>query len=130
MKIYESKYGDDPLNFHVYKHGNELKVELTYPPWSDDDNTNDQCQYIVINQESVRASDGVRLHYNYDRDGFVVQQPTHQLRAIGNNSYDDDIIWIEVGFFPSWRFDKRVDGTPTKEEFAQADAEYAARKKI
>lgn len=30
-KICESEYGDNPNNFHISKHGDEIHVELTYP---------------------------------------------------------------------------------------------------
>lgn len=119
-KIYESKYGDSPMNFHVAKRGNELHVDLTYPPWTDADNKNDQCRYVCVDQESVRASDGLRLHYDYERDGFVVEQPRPRLKKLSESSYDSITDWIEVGFFQSWRFDVDED-----EQVAAADAEAA-----
>lgn len=115
-KIHQSEYGDSPVNFHVNKYGNELHVELTYPPWTEADDTKGQCRYIRVNQEATRASDGVRLYYDYDRDGFVVQQPKPHLRLIKDSHYDSWEEWIEVGFFPSWRFDQSDD-----EQMAEAD---------
>jgi hypothetical protein len=108
-KIHESEYGDSPLNFHVDKRGDELHVDLTYPPWTDADNKNGQCRYVCVDQEAVRASDGVRLHYDYQRDGFVVEQPRPHMKVTGPNSYDSVTEWIEVGFFESWKFDVSVD---------------------
>lgn len=100
-KIHESEYGDEPHNFHVGKGGDTLTVELTYPPRSDVANTHDQCRYIVVNQESVRASDGIRLVYDYDRDGFSIQQET---------SPDN---WQEVYFAMSWALDEeKADAAP------------------
>lgn len=116
-KIFESEYGESLFNFHVTKHGNELHVDLTYPPWEDKDNINGQCRYICVNQEAVRASDGLRLYYDYKRDGFVVQQPRPYMTKIDKNSYDSHEDWIEVGFFESWKFDVDMD-----QQFADADA--------
>ena len=126
-KIHESEYGESPFNFHVSKHGDELHVDMTYPPKTDADNRNGQCRYVCVDQEAVRASDGVRLHYDYDRDGFVVEQPRQRLKKIGKNSYDTITDWIEVGFFQSWRFESEGEGQwPRDADFAQADADYEA----
>jgi hypothetical protein len=126
VKLHESQYGEGPQNFHIAKHGDELHAVLTYPPWTDADNTKGQCRYVYVNQEAVRASDGVRLHYDYERDGFVVEQPKPRLRALGGDSYTDEEEWIEVGFFASWAFNNREDGSPSDEEYRKADEEFAA----
>jgi hypothetical protein len=123
MKIHESGYGEGPLNFHVSKFGPELSVTLTYPPWTDADNKNDQCRYINVDQESVRASDGVRLHYDYERDGFVIEQPRPRMKKVGPDSYEQVEDWIEVAFCQSWQFDIDED-----KMCADADAEWEANK--
>lgn len=91
-KIHESEYGGGSSNFHITKEGDTLSVELTYPPRSDEDNTKGQCRYVFIDQESVRASDGIRLYYDYDRDGWVIQQEAEC----------GDDTWQEVAFIKSW----------------------------
>jgi len=127
MKIHESEYGDSPNNFHVARNGNELRVELTYPPYTDAKNEHGKCRYVYVDQESVRASDGVRLHYDYERDGFVVEQPKSRVVALGNKSYTTVEDWIEVGFFESWHFNDWENGNPPEAEFARADAERVAK---
>lgn len=119
-KIHESEYGDGPMNFHVAKAGDTLRVELTYPPWTDADNKNGQCRYVYVDQEAVRASDGVRLHYDYQRDGFVVEQPRPFMRIV-DGVYRCDETWIEVGFFQSWKFDR-----PQEDQEAEAEQLAAA----
>lgn len=94
-RILESEYGDSPNNFHVTRRGHTLGVRLTYP-----NITKAGCTYIDVNQESVRASDGVRLHYDYERDGFVIEQA-----SIFNWESDDPVCdpdWQEVAFIRSW----------------------------
>ena len=101
MQIHESDYGNSPNNFHISKEEDRLHIELTYPPHSDAENTHGQCRYVYVNQESVRASDGIRIYYDFERDGFVIEQPKQ--RIIVRENYDEIIEdWIEVGFFRSW----------------------------
>jgi hypothetical protein len=119
-KIHESEYGESPLNFHVDKRGAEVHVTLTYPPWTDADNKNDQCRYVCVDQEAVRASDGVRLYYDYQRDGFVVEQPRPYMKLI-DGCYHCEQTWIEVGFFESWKFDR-----PEAEQMTEAENNAAA----
>ena len=103
-KIHESEYGRGPNNFHVTKNGDTLEVDLTYPPRSDEENNNNQCRYVHVDQESVRASDGIRLHYDYARDGFVIEQASTFEWEADDQVCDPD--WREVAFIRSWARDK------------------------
>ncbi len=106
IKIHQSRYGGLPENFHVVKSDDTLQVTLTYPPRSNHENKNNQVRYVEFDQESVRASDGIRIYYDYDRDGYVIEQPkTRLLPTKRKGSYDSRTKWIEVGFFQSWRFE-------------------------
>lgn len=99
-KIHESEYGGGPNNFHVTKNRDTLDVELTYPPRTDSENTKNQCRYVLVDQESVRASDGIRLHYDYERDGWVIQQAS--TFSWDANDTVCDLDWQEVAFIKSW----------------------------
>lgn len=102
-KIHDSPYGGSPNNFHIAQHGNELIVELTYPPRSDEDNPNGQVRYVQVDQESVRASDGVRLFYDYERDGWVIQQASRFSWATAEDANAPNAEdWQEVAFVESW----------------------------
>jgi hypothetical protein len=94
--IHKSEYGSQPNNFHVAKRDDTLYVELTYPNIA----TPEQCRFIYVNQESVRASDGIRLHYDYDRDGWVVEQASKFSWSDDDEVCDPD--WQEVAFIESW----------------------------
>ncbi len=92
-KIRESEYGDSLNNAHITRRGDTLSVELTYPKIS-----SQGIKFIEVDQESVRASDGIRMFYDYDRDGWAIQQPT---RLIWNKE-PYDMGWKEVAFIQSW----------------------------
>lgn len=94
--IHESKYGDHPDNFHVDKRGDTLAVTLTYPNLG----VPSQCRYVHVDQESVRASDGVRLSYDYQRDGWIVEQASRFEWDADDAVMDPD--WREVAFIKSW----------------------------
>ena len=98
--IHESKYGGDPNNFHVHKRGDELHVTLTYPPWDDASNKGGQCRYVVFDQEAVRASDGIRISYDYDRDGYKIEQATVFAWEVKDEVCDPG--WVEVAFIQAW----------------------------
>ena len=102
-KLIDSQYGQHPDNFHLARDDKTLIVELTYPPWTDAENKHGQVRHVQINQEAVRASDGIRVHYDYDRDGFVVEQP--KFHMVDRDGCSEEMReGIEVGFFQSWAF--------------------------
>ena len=101
-RIIESPYGSEPDNFHVSRSDDELHVTLTYPPWTDADNRTGQIRHLVVDQESVRASDGIRVWYDYARDGFVIEQNAPTMEPTGPDSSTDVAHWREVFFAKSW----------------------------
>jgi hypothetical protein len=103
-RFIESPYGDDPHNFHVAREDDQLHVTLTYPPRTNADNKNNQLRYVVIDQESVRASDGIRVWYCFDRDGYVIEQndPIMQETPEGPVHAKQVDRWREVFFAKSW----------------------------
>lgn len=65
--------------------------------------------YITL--EDTRANDGVRLEFDFDRDGWRVLQPKQSevviLKDDGSIHYfTDDIEWIEVYFCQAWKFEE------------------------
>ncbi|KQO69522.1 hypothetical protein ASF22_02625 [Methylobacterium sp. Leaf87] len=106
-KIIESAYGDAPDNFHVARSGDELHVDLTYPPRSDAENRG-QVRYLVFDQESVRASDGIRISYDYDRDGYKIEQASTFSWEADDTVCDQD--WQEVAFIQAWGRQRPEDG--------------------
>ena len=94
-----------PLHYtrlHGTEHDDTISIEdgvyhidLWYPSYDKPPAT-----FVEVGLMSVRATDGVRVHYDFDRDGFVVSQPC---------SRDIPEEWAEVGFFKSWALDNGVE---------------------
>ena len=63
-------------------------------------------RFVKVELIDVRAADDIRIHYDFDRDGWVVEQPTihewkddedYELRGEG---------WKEVAFVTAWHPEK------------------------
>lgn len=93
--IRESEYGASPNNLHIRRNGDTLSVEMTYPQI-----TKSGVTKIFIDQESVRATDGIRLQYDYDRDGWIIEQQSRFGFRADDKVQDPD--WQEVVFVQSW----------------------------
>jgi hypothetical protein len=73
--------------------GKTLLAELWYPRCSDRPNA------IEIALVDVRASDGLRIEYDFERDGWSIKQPSKLEFDDGENPND---FWTEVAFCGSW----------------------------
>lgn len=58
----------------------------------------DNPDYLEISLIHTRASDGIRVKYESERDGFIIEQPV----------WKDGLIvdWTEVYFAKSWKFEE------------------------
>jgi len=97
--LFTGKYGAD--NADVVRHGDTLSVTLTYPPMGQDDEG--KMRYVEVDQESVRASDSIRVHYDYERDGWSIEQASVFSWKTGDKVMDQG--WAEVAFVPAWARD-------------------------
>lgn len=72
----------------------ELHIELWYP------GVEDNINKIVLGLMHVRASDSIRISYDFARNGWKIEQA-----SIFEWSVDDEICdpdWQEVAFVQSW----------------------------
>lgn len=122
--IHQSRYGDHPDNYHLNRKDNVLEVILTYPPYDKEKDTT-KISYVEVALEHVRAGDGLRMYYDFARDGFVIEQPTTEYIKTSATSYESIEIWTEVGFFQSWALAK-----PEAEQFNKADLAYEEKQKL
>ena len=74
----------------IERHGDTITVELWYP------RVGDQARYIEVGLVDVRAADNIRISYDFDRDGYVIEQ------ASCFEGPDDDDDWQEVAFVQAW----------------------------
>lgn len=73
---------------------NEKRVELEYPrnPGS--------ASHLVVELVDVRAADEIRISYDFERDGWVIEQASKFRWESGDNVCDPD--WQEVAFVQAW----------------------------
>lgn len=81
--------------------GNKRKlcVDFFYP------RNEDKINEIEIGLSDVRASDGIKIHYDFERDGYVVEQP-YFIEVDKGDYIDQGIDWKETGFFQSWALEE------------------------
>lgn len=72
-------------------------LELFYP------RNDDQPDTLEINLVDVRASDGIQITYDFDRDGWVIKQPKEELI---DNQLEET--WHEVAFLQAWGLKSNV----------------------
>lgn len=99
-EVAKSDYASN--NFDVSRRGDTLIVNLTYPKVDES-----KVKFVEVDQESVRASDGIRLTYDYERDGWSIQQPTRLTWPSGDEACDNG--WKETAFVQSWHFRDEIE---------------------
>lgn len=73
----------------------EIHVELWYP------RNKDSAKFIVLGLVDVRAADDIRVSYDFDRDGWRIEQAgKFEWEAGDPNCGDQD--WQEVAFVKAW----------------------------
>lgn len=79
--------------------GDTLRAELWYPRHS-------PVKFIEIDLIDVRANDGLRLYFDFKRDGWVVQQASRW-----EWDFDEpiDYDWQEVAFIQGWGREKEAE---------------------
>lgn len=73
--------------------GDSIRVELMYP------RSEGLPRFIHVGLCDVRAADGLRLSYDFDRDGWKVEQASVFEWEVGS---DCDPGWKEVAFVQAW----------------------------
>lgn len=67
-------------------------------------------QEIEIGLEHVRASDGIRVAYDFERDGYVIKQPRRAIVPIDDHTAEERIEWVETAFVQSWALEGEGEG--------------------
>lgn len=84
-------------NVLVQQGDDYVYVELEYP------RTN-RNRSIRIGLSDVRAADDIRVSYDFDRDGWKIEQASVFQWAADDEVCDEG--WTEAAFIPAWQFDK------------------------
>lgn len=75
------------------------RIDLFYP------RADGNPSYVEVDLVSVRAADGIRISYDYERDGWVIEQASRFAWAheeVGpDGEVDED--WQEVAFVQAWQ---------------------------
>lgn len=90
---------DYAQGLRIMRRDQTVAVTLLYPPRDEADQPH-KPRYVEFDQESVRASDGIRIHYDYHRDGYVIEQASRFAWAGDDAVRDPD--WQEVAFVRTW----------------------------
>lgn len=77
-----------------------VEVEFLYP-------RSNQIKYIEVGLCDVRASDNIRISFDFDRSGWKIEQSYFNEIYKENYIEASENIWEEVGFFPNWNLEDK-----------------------
>jgi hypothetical protein len=81
------------------RYGDEVQIELWYP------RVDDNPTHLTVGLMDVRAADDIRVSYDFERDGWVIEQAsTFQWEIDDPDCGDPD--WQEVAFIKAWAREK------------------------
>ncbi len=75
-----------------------LAIDFWYPPRAGDPPK--PGAVFEIGLMDVRAADAIRVSYDFERDGYVIQQASIVEWDADDTVQDED--WQEVAFIPAW----------------------------
>lgn len=85
--------------YEVGRYGSTARFEFWYP------GTDDQkITHLEVGLMHVRAADNIRIHYDFQRDGWSVEQASTFEWSGDDPVCDPD--WQEVAFVPAWSREK------------------------
>jgi hypothetical protein len=88
--------------------GRKVCVELMYP------RSDENCNAVEVDMCDVRATDGLLISYDFDRNGWSIKQASTFSWEANDSVMDSD--WQEVAFIQSWAREITASGTSNPEE--------------
>lgn len=73
-----------------------LSVGIEYPRQQDS-----KCKAVEVSLVDVRAAADIRIHYDFDRNGWVITMEKTERLPSGTNTSTGE--WIEVGFVEAYQ---------------------------
>ncbi len=83
----------DPVS-EAKTYGDTASIDLWYP------RVDGAVQHIEVGLVDVRAADSIRITYDFERDGYSIQQASRFAFICGDPTCDPD--WQEVAFVEAW----------------------------
>ena len=74
-------------------------IDIEYPRLEDAD-----YEAVIVGLMDVRAADAVRVRYDFDRDGWIIEQATWFEWRSDDEEMDEG--WQEAAFCPAWQFEQ------------------------
>jgi hypothetical protein len=74
-------------------YGSEMHIDLWYP-------THRSVKSFVVGLIDVRAADQIRISYDFERDGWKIEQASKFSWEVDDKVCDPD--WQEVAFVEAW----------------------------
>lgn len=95
--------------------GTRVHVEVCYPRLG-------ATPEVTVGLMDVRAADDIRLHYDFERDGWVVsQQVSVYVEDMGAGiGHPDGPLWREVAFIEAWSEQEQASTLADAPEWARA----------
>jgi len=90
-KRLESEY---PPEMDLQRHADALYAHLWYP------RSDETATYFQLGLMDVRAADDIRISYDFERDGWIIEQASTFEWELGDEVCDPD--WQEVAFVKAW----------------------------
>jgi len=85
----------------IARHGDTLFVELNYP------RLKGKATHVEIGLCDVRAADSIRVCYDFERDGWCIEQASKFSWLADDPVCDPD--WQEVAFVQAWGREDSAD---------------------
>jgi hypothetical protein len=86
------------------QYGDELHIDLWHPRVPDEGNGAQRIRKFVIGLMDVRAADDIRVSYDFERDGWKIEQASTFQWEADDEACDPD--WQEVAFIQAWGREK------------------------
>lgn len=93
---------DDMIISQARQYGDEMHLDLWYPR-----NETSPVKSLVIGLMDVRAADNIRVSYDFERDGWKIEQASTFSWDADDEVCDPD--WQEVAFVEAWGREKTHD---------------------
>lgn len=107
---------DDMILSQAQQIGDEMHIDLWYPR-----NETSPVKSLVIGLMDVRAADSIRVSYDFERDGWKIEQAsTFEWEGDAAELCDPD--WQEVALVEAWGREKTPDSDSLMNERGLATA--------